>query len=499
MDFKVLMVYPNLSMTSMVPQSIAILSSILREVGIETEVFDTTFYDTEMKDPNNIKAEVFLVKPFDFKDRNIYKKTSDIFLDFKKKVETYRPDLIAISFVEDTFTLGTRLLETIKEYDIPVVAGGVFCTFATDKVAQCEYIDYIIRGEGEYPLRELCLELSSGKNIKHIDNLAYKEDGKLIKNNIRLPININELPFPDYSIFEEQSLYRAMNGKIFKTVSIETQRGCPFSCGYCCSAGNNRVYRRETGSPFFRKKKMSRFSEELEYMVSSIKPELIYFLADVFLMMTDREFEEFCEVYSSYKIPFFMNTRAETVKEERIKNIEELNCIRGNVGIEHGNEIFRKRIINRKISNDEIRRAFAIVGSSNFATAANNIIGFPTETRGLIFDTINLNREVAGWFDSVGCFIFSPYHGTMLRSLAIEKKYIKPDTLADANTLGSSILKMPLLPNEMLTGLQRTFSMYVRFPKSRWDEIRIAEQFTDEGNKMFARLSEEFRETFPVG
>ena len=76
MDYKVLMVYPNLSMTSMVPQSIAILSSMLREVGIETDVFDTTFYDTDMKDPNSIKAEVFLVKPFDFKDRNIHKKTS---------------------------------------------------------------------------------------------------------------------------------------------------------------------------------------------------------------------------------------------------------------------------------------------------------------------------------------------------------------------------------------------------------------------------------------
>ena len=194
-----------------------------------------------------------------------------------------------------------------------------------------------------------------------------------------------------------------------------------------------------------------------------------------------------------------MNTRAETVKEERINKIEELNCIRGNVGIEHGNEKFRESIINRTISNDEIRRAFAIVGSSNFATAANNIIGFPTETRELIFDTINLNREVAGCFDSVGCFIFSPYHGTMLRSLAIDKKYITPDTLADANTLGSSILKMPLLPNKMLTGLQRTFSMYVRFPKSRWDEIRIAEQSSDEGNEMFAKLAKEFRETFPVG
>jgi len=57
------------------------------------------------------------------------------------------------------------------------------------------------------------------------------------------------------------------------------------------------------------------------------------------------------------------------------------------------------------------------------------------------------------------------YRGCSSVEWAIENEYIKPVMLADANTLGPSILKMPLLPNEMLMGLQRTFSIYVRFPK----------------------------------
>ncbi len=501
-NFKVLFLYPNLEMTSMVPQAIAVLSAVLRDCDIETDVFDTTFYATGLGDHNVDNVKVFLSKPYNFADKGIKNKTTDVYTDFKDKVNSFVPDLIAISLVEDTFRCGERLLKSIREYGIPVVAGGAFCTYASDKVAECKDIDFIIRGEGEAPLRELCLALARDRSYKDIANLSYREDGRLIKNDIRPAMDLNEVPFADYAVFEnndKQTLYRPMNGKIYKTIGLETTRGCPFQCSFCNSASYNPLYRGESGSTFFRKKKISRFAEELEYMVSTIKPELIYFLADVFLMMTDREFDEFYEVYSSYKLPFYFHTRAETVNEERVRKLGELNCLRGNVGIEHGNEEFRRNVIFRKLKNKEIERAFAIVGKSSFSTVANNIIGFPTETRELIFDTINLNRKVALDVDSVSCFIFSPYHGVPARDLAIDKGYLSPDRLADKNSFNTSILKMPDLSNETLMGLQRTFTMYVRFPKSRWDEIRKAEDFSSEGNMTFERLSKELRTNYSAG
>ena len=36
------------------------------------------------------------------------------------------------------------------------------------------------------------------------------------------------------------------------------------------------------------------------------------------------------------------------------------------------------------------------------------------------------------------------------------------------------------------------FSFYVKFPENRWDEIKIAEKSTTEGEKMFKKLGEEF-------
>jgi hypothetical protein len=51
-------------------------------------------------------------------------------------------------------------------------------------------------------------------------------------------------------------------------------------------------------------------------------------------------------------------------------------------------------------------------------------------------------------------------------------------------------------PREEIYGLQRTFVMYVRFPKERWPEIRRAEALTPEGDAAWTRLRDEFLATY---
>ena len=57
------------------------------------------------------------------------------------------------------------------------------------------------------------------------------ENGKIVERNpIRPALNVNELPIQDLSIFEPDSLFRPMMGKIYRMAPVETQRGCPYSC-----------------------------------------------------------------------------------------------------------------------------------------------------------------------------------------------------------------------------------------------------------------------------
>jgi len=57
-------------------------------------------------------------------------------------------------------------------------------------------------------------------------------------------------------------------------------------------------------------------------------------------------------------------------------------------------------------------------------------------------------------------------------------------------------LKMSKIKYEELKGLQRTFNLYVKMPKSEWEMVRKAEKFDEEGNLAFKKLREIYYERY---
>jgi hypothetical protein len=224
-----------------------------------------------------------------------------------------------------------------------------------------------------------------------------------------------------------------------------------------------------------RLKTIARLKKEFEYLVKRHNPEFMYFVADTFLAMSKRERDEFSEFYQAFKFPFWMNTRAETITEHSSEHLAKMNCLRFNIGIEHGNENFVRKVMNRKVRSDNVVDAFKIAAKNadDYTCVANSIIGVPTETPELTFDTIELNRRLPDEIVAAGSFIFAPFHGTALRELAIEKGYISSDLICTegSNTSGSSFLNMPDFTKDQINGFMRTFSFYVKFPKNRRQEI----------------------------
>ena len=43
-DFKILMLYPNIQMSGVMPQSIGIFTSLFKREGFQVDLFDCTFY-----------------------------------------------------------------------------------------------------------------------------------------------------------------------------------------------------------------------------------------------------------------------------------------------------------------------------------------------------------------------------------------------------------------------------------------------------------------------
>lgn len=495
-DFRVLFVYPNIQMSALAPQGIGYLSAILKDAGFTVDLFDSTFYTSSMTtDTNEEKVHLSIVKPFSWKDRNITPKTTDMIEDFGKMVEDFQPDLLAFSCVENTWFIAENMMNSLT-VDIPTVVGGIFATSAPEIVIRNPHVDYLCRGDGELPLLNLCENLAAGKDITKIANLWIKQDGAVHRNRIATGIVMDDLPFPDWSIFEEQSLFRPMQGKVYKTMGIETQRGCPYTCTFCNSPSNNTLYKSEGAGNFHRKKSVKRVAEELEFMQKNYGPEFIYFVVDTFLAMGDRELEEFAEMYQSFKIPFWMNTRAETINEHRADLLDKMNCLRINIGIEHGNEEYRRKMLKRNVPNSKMLESFEACAGHNFTTVANSIIGLPGETRELAFDTIKFNRQLPDDIEASGAFIFTPYHGTPLRQVALDEGYAEKDEVCSLNVTKGSVLDMPQFKADEIQGLCRVFSFYVKMEPERWDDIAKAEALTPEGETAFEALRDDFQQNY---
>ena len=502
-DFKILIFYPNLHMSALMPQSVGIFTALLRREGYQLDLFDCTYYQdidslTLGKNTNEEKVENRNVHKYDnteWHEKGV-KPKNGIVEDFKKKIATFQPDLILVSVLESTYYLAIDLLKSIPENqrNYKTLFGGVFATYAADKVIKNELVDYVCRGEGEGAVVEMANALCSGGRIDQIKNFTIKGNGNIYRNSMRAPIDIDTVPIPDWDLFEQGSLYRPMQGKVYRTVGVETQRGCPYTCTFCNSPGNNVIYKDETSKIFHRKKSIKRMKEEFDFLIKKYDPELIYFISDTFLAMSNKEFDEFKEMYLEYKIPFWMNTRAETINQHRADSLEEMNMLRCDIGIEHGNADYRKNYLRRNVSDEVQIKAFEMLADHKYTPKANCIIGMPDETRDLIFDTINFTRKLPKTMEATGAFIFAPYHGTPLRELAIKKGYIKEDDIVTLGITGGdkSMLNMPHLSSEEIGGLARTFSYYTKFPEDRWGEIKIAEQFTPEGDKMHEKLGKEF-------
>lgn len=492
----ILLFYPNLYGMNMMPPAIGIFTSILKDGGHNVQLFDTTVYeglygsiDTDKEKSKNLNA-----RPFDDSILKQYAKNTSADEDFKRVVSEFQPHLIAMSATEDMYPVGVNLLSALGDKRPPVVAGGVFPTFAPALALKLSNntIDLVLRGEGEETLPDLCRRIEKERDITMIDGLYMIRDGKVINNPLPRPADINNLTLPDYSLFEESRFYRPMQGKLRRMLPIMTIRGCPYTCGYCNSPSQKELYSKQNYT-FLRKRRIELVYSELKHYLDIYKADSFYFWADTFLAWSDAEFDEFCAMYSEFKLPFWIQTRPETVTEYRFQRLKEVGLLRVAFGIEHGNEDFRRRILHRNVSNEMIIKNLNIVTGLGIPISVNNIMGFPTETRAMVFDTIGLNRHFRS--DGINAYAYTPFHGTPLREMSEKLGYVEKESLARCIN-HPTMISMPHFPKDKIEGIRRCFVLYVKMPKERWKDIEKAEALTPEGDIIWKELKEECLEKF---
>ena len=529
---RVLLIEGGSELEAGIPPNLGILVASINNSGHEVRVFSLNDYKSQAQTGDEIRVNTLQVPPS--QEDVIYKvKDTDINEDFISLIKEYKPHIVGLTATEPTYLLGKSLIELIaNRKDILKICGGAHVTINPDLVISEKCLDAICVGEGDELLVMLCERIKNGKillnGLDHneqsikINNLTIKqpESKKIIKNPTVL-LDVNKAPFQDWSAWPvPPRASKSMRGKIRKTALVELTRGCPYKCTYCANVFFNKAFKetnQETGKgqTFYRERLVDNFINEVIYLRDKHGIEYVYIGDETIMTTSQKRFEEIIEKYprtaktngvnshSGKGLPFWCQTRPEAMSYERVKGFLGIGMSAINVGVESGNEEFRKKKLHRRPSNENVINGMSEAIRAGANIGANVIIGFPGETREMIFESIEMVRQVkeratehvgeklASQRLSIMVHLFQPYAGTPMRQEAINmglipKDYVCGDYRMDPQGTGH-------VGPEELKGLQRTFNLYVENPKDVWEDIKLSESFNDKGNEMFSELASNYQ------
>lgn len=495
---KLLFVYPNLPLMMSPSLAIGIFTAIAKEEDYEVDIFETTLYSNAFENRHIKMTKIGASRENNKEDINemfLLKSPEQLTTDLEKKIQEFSPDIILVSILEDTWDIAKELLKIIKKNNILCICGGLLPTVSPELVLENENVDILSIYEGEITIRQILKKLKNNESIYDCKGLIYKKEGKIINTGINELCDINDI-IPDYGCFDKHRWNRPMGGLFFKrAISMETMRGCPYSCTYCNSPGTRNFAKKNKLGNFLRQKSLSNIEKELNYYIENLNPDLIMFQDDSFLAKNEQYILDFCKMWSKYKIPFWFNTRIENCKPNILSALKEAGCFRMTFGIESGDENFRKNILNRKVTNKKYLEHINYINESNIPYSLNVILGLPFETLENVLNTADFIYNCKG-YDGLTISMYQPYRGTVLRDVSISESFL------DENFINTSLygylddwhlqMPTPYLQKFDVLFLVKVFSLLAYFGREKFDEILKLRNDEEKYNKILEKYKKLF-------
>lgn len=327
------------------PLGILYVSGWLERNGYDNEVFDSTFSSAQAQ------YEYLLAQ---------------------------KPNVIAVYTNMMTKVEVVKLIAFIKKHPVLqqsiVVLGGPDVTYNIEHYLAAQ-ADVLVIGEGEQTMLELVQAIDQGlaPHFAHIDGIAYKdEEGDIIKTAKRTHLrHIDEFMLPNRKKINLQlylDTWKTHHGNSSLTVS--TQRGCPYTCKWCSTAVYGQSYRR---------RKASLVVEELAELKRNYDVDQIWFVDDVFTV-SHKWLQEFNAALKAADVcvPFECITRAERLSPEIISLLKDSGCFRIWIGAESGSQ----RILDamdRRVDAHQVEEMIREARRQGVETGTFIMLGYPGE------------------------------------------------------------------------------------------------------------------------
>lgn len=488
---KVLLLFPNFANWATISTAVPILAGIARRHNWEIDYFDTYAYE-KSRDSTTDKETTGGFKPGFSMEETKQLPHGNIILDCQSKMDKFQPDLLAVTCLSHEYEfLMSFLPKILLPEHTKVVIGGIHSTLLSDEIIETKLFDLLVVGEGEATFDEILKKMKNGESLKNIEGTFFKDKAtdETIKNPRRKLLDPEETWAVelDFSFFNDDYFIRPFDGKMIKRYDVDMARGCPYNCTYC---GNSALKKINKGlGRYLKTRPFDTLIPFIKKMIDEFGIDIFQFIDECFLAHPSRWLEEFVDKYAGEcGKPFIIQTRPETVTEEKIRILKKSGIpFQVSIGVESGSERILKDLCNRMVTKEDIINAFDILQKHNIRTNAFFMLGLPYETRADIFKTIELCRRIKPSVSSIS--IFQPMPGQELTKVCIEKGFITGNEPM-ATFTSDSLLKMPppYISSVEIVNFRRTFALYSSLPKKYYPKIELCERDYESNKELFDEL-----------
>ncbi|MFZ5559451.1 MAG: B12-binding domain-containing radical SAM protein, partial [Patescibacteria group bacterium] len=406
---------------------------------------------------------------FEVKLINITEKNIDRTVD---EIVDLAPDFLGVSVMTGIQTRhSAELCQKLKnkKRDLTIIWGGIHPSLLPEQCLKENYIDYVVIGEGEITIIEFAKQLKNGSNVKKINGLGYKRDGKITINQPREFIKNLDNHRLDFSLIDvSKYLFRLRGAQ--RAIAYKTSRGCTFNCAFCY----NRAFNRSR----WRGWSIDTVIEDINFLKRNYGIDAVKFYDDNFFINRQRALE----ILERIDLPTHIEIRIDIINDNLAKRLKELKVKEFLIGIESGSDRMLK-LINKGYPVDKIREGVKILAKYDLYTTYSTMVGLPTETKEEFSKTIDLMLWVHKIHPRSGFTLgaYLPYPGSLMYEFSIEQGFKPPQRTEDWGNIDRfrKDFSSPWVDNKKVWRIREYFKFfsYKIGLLNKWSEFRIKHRF----------------------
>ncbi|MHB1463797.1 MAG: B12-binding domain-containing radical SAM protein [Thermoleophilia bacterium] len=352
---------------------------------------------------------------------------------------------------------------------MPIIWGGYHPSIMPEQTLAEDYVDAVVRGQGELAFVEVVRRLEGGRDLSGVAGVSYKDaSGRMLSNPARPPVDLAELPPLPYELLDiERIIIRNSPG--FRSLQYLSSTGCPFNCGFCAEPLVNK--RKWLG------RSADQVVRDVVALVADYRLDHLTFIDPNFFVSLKRSREILRGMLDAgVRIQWSAVARVDQVlkfDDELWKLIRDSGCRSLGVGAESGSpEILS--MIDKRITVEEIYECSRKMRDNGVGGIFSFMVGFPLERdsrREEMMRTVAVAKTVKSIFAEIKtpiCY-YAPYPGSPLFPYALKMGFSAPATLEGWSDFGFTSVTTPWVSEQEKDFIERcsTFYFPIAYPDER--------------------------------